>query len=189
MCGIIKANDFYKEGILNWKKDDIIISEIDFEKTDFKFSGSSLECIKIFSCPVWECIPLESVGKIVFFTVSIEDLITDDPIEKLNFDLSAMELIEKGKELLIESVKGDFKYFYFFGPGYYGMPVLAAKDILSLFPEKENVVSLNKWGVMSPANSICGMIFLSNYEFEIDNSCMYCGGKPIGCQLCKKKER
>jgi len=76
-----------------------------------------------------------------------------------------------------------------FGPGYYGMDVLATIDICKALDSETIGVTVNEAGGMIPAASLCGVFFgLSDKMDKELSACKACRGNKDGCSVCPMKE-
>lgn len=151
----------------------------------------------ILHCNYFNNIEKDKVKKVVFYLLTVGRCNNDNPKDLKNgiyADMWGTSFIETFGEKLQEKLMNEFKNDGLFlsnnfGPGYFGMSVLASLDIYRIVNGGEIGVNISETGLLLPEKSCSGIYFEFKELVEIPSECRDCLGNPSGCSYCNVKNR
>ena len=167
------------------------------DPSDFK-EGSIMTESGEASCQAFQMIEPSSVTAIYYYVLTCNEPESLDTSEELKRAVVRIRMLDQARTELVQRIETgkvasahqpiDNEAMHLspaFGPGYYGMDTLATKVICDSLRANEIGVSVNEFGAVLPASSVCGIIIDCSTELpEFSTSCETCRGNEQGCSLC-----
>lgn len=150
-----------------------------------------------------ERIPKEAVVGIYFYGLTVGECYFSSEENIMDFlyaDIWGTNYVDSSMELLRNEIEkdmaenfGESQQVYLsgeFGPGYFGMPVIASKSIMKIIDGEQIGIRVKESGLIIPQKSCMGFFFVYNRpDIETETECRKCRGNSKGCAFCRIRQQ
>lgn len=146
----------------------------------------------VFSCNGFEQLNPESIEGAYIYALSAGDFSAskESTSTQLYLDMWGTAFTDAGRLLLKEQFSSTGRVSDSFGPGFYGMDLIAMETINQLLDFGSIGIKLHKNQILTPLKACVGIIFMVNESYvEIGHECIHCKGTHISCSLCEIYKR